>query len=287
MRAQGIRLTSIFLFFLLTSGCRLIGVTLPGSQLTLEEQQLALGNPSRARADTTLPNNYLLKRPQYALSYSRDRGTPNWVSWHVNKDWLGNAPRQNDFKADPALPEKWYRVTSRSYTGSGFDRGHNVPSADRTRSEADNSAVFLMSNIIPQAPDHNQITWAFLEDFTRNQVHAGNEVYVIMGSYGTGGAGSKGPAQTIDQGRITVPARIWKVLVILPEGENDLRRITPSTRVIAVDTPNDDTIKNTNWGAYRTSIDAIEKATGYDLLSNVPKKIQRVIEARVDDGPTR
>ena len=74
-------------------------------------------------------------KPQYALSYSRDRGTPNWVSGHLNKDWLGTADRQDDFRSDPALPEGWYRVTASSYTGSGFDRGHSTPSADRTRSE--------------------------------------------------------------------------------------------------------------------------------------------------------
>jgi DNA/RNA endonuclease G (NUC1) len=31
-----------------------------------------------------------------------------------------------------------------------------------------------------------------------------------------------------------------------------------------------------------TSVDAIEKATGDDLLSNVPAAIQKVIEAKVD-----
>lgn len=53
--------------------------------------------------------------------------------------------------SDPALPEGWYKVTTSAYTGSGFDRGHNVPSADRTRTVADNSTTFLMTNIIPQA----------------------------------------------------------------------------------------------------------------------------------------
>jgi endonuclease G len=138
----------------------------------------------------------------------------------------------------------------------------------------------------PQAPKNNQETWANLEDYTRRLVDQGNEVYVIMGNYGKGGTGSNGPAQTIDQGRITVPARIWKVLVILPEGEDDVSRINADTRVIAVDTPNNNTL-SPDWGTFRTTVDAIEQATGYDLLSNMPEAIQRVIEARVDNGPTR
>jgi endonuclease G, mitochondrial len=35
------------------------------------------------------------------------------------------------------------------------------------------------------------------------------------------------------------------------------------------------------WTDYLTSVDAIEKATGYDFLSNVPKAVQAVIEAKV------
>jgi endonuclease G len=33
-------------------------------------------------------------------------------------------------------------------------------------------------------------------------------------------------------------------------------------------------------------VDAIEAATGYDLLSAVEGSVQQVVEARVDTGPT-
>ncbi|PRY02948.1 endonuclease G [Pontibacter ummariensis] len=275
-----------FLFLLLIlSSCKDSEV-IPEQSLTLEEEQLLLGNPSGATADESNPNNYLMLKPQYALSYSQERGTPNWVSWHVSEDWLGTAERQDDFRADPSLPEGWYRVGSSSYRGSGFDRGHNTPSADRTKSVADNSATFLMTNMIPQAPSNNQETWANLEDYTRDLVAEGNEVYVIMGSYGEGGTGSNGSARTIDNGRVTVPNRIWKVLVVLPEGENDLKRIDADTRVIAVDTPNSNTVRS-DWGTYRTTVDAIESATGYDLLSALPTQLQKELEGQVDQGPTQ
>lgn len=275
----------IILFIVLVNSCKQAEIR-PSIPLTLEEQQVALGNPSMAAADPANYNNYLMMKPQYALSYNRDRGIPNWVSWHVNKDWIGDAPRQNDFRADATLPEGWYRVKTSDYTGSGFDRGHNVPSADRTRTAEDNSATFLMTNIIPQAPKNNQETWANLEGYTRELVEDGNEVYVIMGNHGIGGTGTNGQVQTIAQGRVTVPAQIWKVLVVLPEGEDDVNRISTSTRVIAVNTPNNNTL-STDWGTYRTTVDAIEQATGYDLLSNVPLNIQEVVERQVDSGPTR
>ncbi len=252
-------------------------------QDTVRESNMAMGNPSGAGTDA---NNYLLEKPQYSLSYNSGKGIPNWVSWHLSKAWLGEAPRQDDFRADNTLPAGFTKVLNSDYTGSGFDRGHNCPSADRTGSEADNSATFLMTNMIPQAPNNNQRTWASLESYCRTLVDQGNELYVIMGNYGRGGDGSNGQKETIASGKITVPSRIWKVIVVLPLGTNDVSRVTASTRVIAVDTPNSNSISN-DWDGYRTSVDAIETKTGYDLLSNVPAQVQNILEAKVDTGPTQ
>lgn len=254
------------------------GGTIPG-----DNDNMLMGNPSNAVADAVnSQNNYFMNKTYYAMSYNRSRATPNWVSWHIYSGDLGSTARQDDFRADASLPAGWYQVGSTSYSGSGFDRGHNCPSADRTLTVAANSSTFLMTNMIPQAPQNNQQTWANMENYVRSLVTAGNEVYVIMGAYGTGGTGSNGTFNTIDAGRITVPNRIWKVVVVIPNGNGDLNRITTSTRVIAVNTPNINTTSS-DWKVYRTSVDAIESATGYNLLSNVPSSVQSVIEAVVDN----
>ena len=95
MRHQLTRL--FFLFLIIASSWKQAGVTPQRTILAVEEQQMALGNLSGATADPANHNNYLMMKPQYALSYSRERGGSNWVSWHVKKDWIGNAYRQNDF----------------------------------------------------------------------------------------------------------------------------------------------------------------------------------------------
>ncbi len=248
-----------------------------------KDNNMAMGNPSGAG---TSYSNYLVTKSQYSMSYNSYRGTPNWVSWHLSSAWLGSTPRQDDFRADNSLPAAFYKVQSTDYTGSGFDRGHNCPSADRTLTVTDNSATFLMSNMIPQAQNNNQQTWGNLENYCRTLVSQGNELYVIMGSYGTGGDGSAGYKTTIAGGKVTVPNRIWKVIVVLPNGTGDAARVTTSTRVIAIDTPNSNTI-NSNWGTYRTTVDAIEAKTGYNILSNVSSTVQSTIESRVDSGPTQ
>ena len=47
---------------------------------------LTLGNPSNATGSVNNPTNFLMLKSQYALSYNRDRGEPNWVSWHLSTD---------------------------------------------------------------------------------------------------------------------------------------------------------------------------------------------------------
>lgn len=122
----------------------------------LPAEHEVLGIPSNAVADINSPNDYLIERAQYVLSYNKEKGEPNWVAWHLDSTWIGRAPRQNNYRADSSLPPGWYQVEPYDYSGSGFDRGHNCPSGDRTSTVADNSETFRMTNMLPQAPDNNQ-----------------------------------------------------------------------------------------------------------------------------------
>jgi len=247
---------------------------------------LLMGNPSNATTSTVSTTNYLMQKTQFSLSYNSVQGKPNWVSWHLDPTWIGSASRCDCFSSDATLPSGWYRVSSSSYTNSGFDRGHNCPSADRTYSSSDNAATFLMTNMMPQAPLNNQQTWEKLEAYCRKLVTQGNECYIICGSYGVGGTGSAGYKTTIDAGRVTVPSNIWKVVLVLPQGTNDISRVTTATRVIAVNTPNTQSIVTSTWAGYRTTVDAIEAATGYDILSALPDATEASLESIVDAGPT-
>ena len=89
---------------------------------------LKYGNPSKANSKDI--NNYLLERPQYALSYNCKTGIPNWVSWQLNRSWLGSVDRSDDFRPDGDLPNGCYAVRPNDYRGSGYDRGHLTPSGD-------------------------------------------------------------------------------------------------------------------------------------------------------------
>jgi endonuclease G len=263
--------------FMLTSG--------PLAPNFTDDNHMLLGNPSNATGSVLDENNYYMGKPYYSLSYNKTLGRANWVSWHLSMADIGTTQRQDDFREDPSLPDSWYHVSNASYTGSGFDRGHECPSNDRTLTVEANSSTFLMTNIIPQAPNVNQGPWQKFEDSCNRLVTTlGKEVYIICGSYGVGGTGNNGALNDIDNGRISVPAFLWKIAVVLPNGSSDLSRINNATRVIAVIIPNNNAVGiTTNWKGYRVSVHDIELATGYNLLSNVPDAVQQAIEYTVDN----
>ena len=225
-------------------------------------------------------NDFIIRRPQYITSFNRNRNTPNWVSYDLDASQFGDQDRCNCFTHDPLLPADFTHLTTADYTGAGaaagyaIDRGHLARSFDRTTGTLDNARTFYLSNIIPQAADLNQGPWANMENDLGDLARFQNkEVYIIAGI-----AGSKGTVKGED--KITIPVQVWKVALILPRDEglanvHDYRDL----EVIAVIMPNDPGTRNVDWHTYETTVDAVEAASGYDLLALLPDKIEHAIES--------
>src|SRR2546421_653907 len=76
---------------------------------------LIMGNPSNAKHDSNSPDNYLMIKPQFAVSYNDKKGTPNWVSYRLVKSDFGKTVRPKDFYPDPDLPRSFYHVKPLEY----------------------------------------------------------------------------------------------------------------------------------------------------------------------------
>ena len=248
---------------------------LPPAQPTTPEEArriyLALGNPSNA--DASSPNNYLMVNNYYAVSYSRDRAIPNWAAWRVTKADRGDTDRVDSFRPDDRLPKGWAQVKPSDYTGSGYDRGHLAPNADKNANPDSMASTFLMTNMTPQMPDLNRGPWEKLESYLRTLVTRGNDIYIFAGVYG-----DKGKLKN----KVTIPTNNWKAAVAVPAG-SDISAVNENTRVIAVDMPNVKGIKNADWQTYRTTVRDIEQKTGYNLFSNLPQNLQDALETKKDD----
>ena len=249
-----------------------------------ESPQMFLGNPSDARPDPSQRSNYLMLKPYYALAYDDAAGEPRWVSWRVTAADLGTAPRKRTFDPDDTLPAGFDVVTTRMYNGDGFDRGHMCPHSDRAANQEMSYATFVMTNIIPQAPNVNRKAWAQFEDYCRQLVRSRHDrLYVVSGGAGRGGRGSRGPADALAGGRVLVPARCWKVVVAVPDhGTDDLAEVAADARVIAVDMPNDETAVGEAWAGFRCSAAHVESETGLHFFTRLPPDVRAAFESRVD-----
>ncbi|MEY2881323.1 MAG: hypothetical protein RLZZ15_3703, partial [Verrucomicrobiota bacterium] len=236
--------------------------------------QMQTGNPSNATADANNRTHYLVQRAQFAMDYNDTTREPNWVAWDLTSDDVGSSGRSN-FIVDTNLPGSFYQVLTTDYSGSGYDRGHMAPSADRTVTVADNQQVFVMSNMVPQAPDNNQGVWASFETYSRTLAAAGNEILLISGP-------SLFAGSTIASG-VAIPGYTWKIAVVVPLGAGTaLSRITAATRVITIKIPNIAGVRSNPWQQYVTSAAQIEADTGYTFFTALSPTIAAALRAQVD-----
>ena len=131
-----------------------------------------------------------------------------------------------------------------------------------------------MTNMMPQLAENNGGPWGDLENYLRTLSASGNEVYIVSGPTGNQG--------TIAGGKIVVPQYTWKVVLVLPNGNNDLQRVTRSARAFGIVVPNFAPITSNVWRNYRVTVDAVEYLTGHNFFSEIPKRIQETIERKRD-----
>jgi endonuclease G len=257
-----------------------------GAPGTASTPNLLLGNPSAASTDPLNRDDYLMVKPYFVLSYNSDKGIPNWVSWQVTSEDLGNAPRKQVFDSDTTLPVTFNVVNTRDYSGSGFDRGHLCPHSDRAANQDMSYSTFVMTNVIPQAPNVNEKAWAQLESYSRELARKGDHLYIVSGPLGQGGTGKRGFKESLAGGKVIVPAECWKIIVVVEPGfSDDLAAISMGTRVISVDMPNDQQQVGEEWAKYRTSPAIIEQKTGFHFFTSVRADVAAALRQRIDDVP--
>ena len=110
----------------------------------------------------------------YVLGYSFYFRQAKWALEIVDRSTV-QLERADDFRPDYRVPEM-FRADLADYQGSGYDRGHLVPSADKEETALLNSETFLLSNMCPQKPEFNRGIWKSLEDAVR-QLDAQEDIY--------------------------------------------------------------------------------------------------------------
>ena len=140
--------------------------------------------------------------------------------------------RTNDFHADIRLGKT--SPTPSDYDNTGYDRGHLTPAADAAN-DTQMSDTFLMTNMTPQEPTVNRVSWRMLEANVRNMP----ATYIVTGAI------YNGLTKTIGKHSIPVPSSYYKV-VYLKNGT--IKAYTA--------------VNTTNAPVIETTVDVVEKISG-------------------------
>ena len=244
-------------------------------------RNIAAGFPTILSDRLASPMDLFLSREQFVVSFDSAAKIPAWTSWQVVKNDLGTTVRQNNFKSDDILNKyleikiKNLGLTPEDYRNTCFDRGHQSPSADRTRSVRDNTATFYMSNMAPQTSFLNRVIWKDLEEYSRELVKKqGRKLQIYAGSILRNGREGIGPNKEIQ-----VPEAFYKVIEVYEDDEarspmGYIAVIMPNVTADGLDPLAEKTIacqeqeKNgkghlpKKWADYRVDLKDIEQKAG-------------------------
>lgn len=192
----------------------------------------------------------------------------NRSNWY-NTDWHGDP-----FQEDTSIPEQ-YRTTLEDYRGSGFNRGHICPSADRLCSKEVNEQTYYLSNMQPQWYNFNAGIWLDMENRVRkwntsttwNGAPFRDTLYVCKG--GTIDT-SDGIKQYTSSGLI-VPRYFF--MAVLCKNQQGYKAIAFWVEHLNEDHSGED------LRDYAISIDELERKTGIDFFCNLPDATEAHVEA--------
>ena len=196
----------------------------------------------------------------YSFYYSYDDYVSLWVAYPLNSDLIGSGGRTNAWAYDPLIPNN-LQINIVDGGISGYDRGHQLPSADRYSGDS-NPQTFYSTNMTPQRGKFNQNIWAGVEDKVRSWAKDGkaDTLYVVTGCTVKG---STKKATDRSGHSVTVPTSYWKAC---------LKRTASGWTACGIWLDHY-TSASTITRNDLFSIDELENKIGIDLFVNLPAKI--------------
>jgi endonuclease G len=209
----------------------------------------------------------------YSALYDQKEKIAYWVAYPHHISYLGSTSRTDDWQLDPmvattAQPDYFSSI-------SGYDRGHQIPSADRTVTKVANSQTFYFTNMTPQLSTLNGQMWASLESQVRNWMAASDTMYVVTGAILKTVNGSETVKYATDAkgNKVAVPNYYYKVLLRLKTGKYDAIGFWFEHRSYG---------SGLATAAVTKSVRQIETLTGFNFFANLAKSAQDEAEGTIN-----
>ena len=221
--------------------------------------------PAGPGAPLLAGNDEIIEHSYYTLAYNEQHEQADWVFYKLEAEYLQvkSNERKDNFREDPFVSTG--SAALKDYKGSGYDRGHLLPAADMSWSEAALSETFFMSNMSPQAPSFNRGIWKKLETQVRDWALQHDDLYVV-----TGPVLQQGLA-TIGENAVSVPPFYYKVILDYnPPEYKGIGFVMANEKLIG------------DLGTYAVTIDSVEVLTGIDFFYSLPDDFEAQVESSID-----
>ena len=244
------------------SGTETFGSTSWYKYLTTNEKQVVVTH--------TYEYNGAVCRNWTAL-IDKDRQSPLWNAFVMHKNAYpnNNIGRQGSWTPDPAVPSNWQR----SVASSTFSRGHFVASSYRQACLDANYQTFYYTNQTLQYQNgFNSGMWSALEEDVINHAATNRDtLYVVVGVLFED---ENNIITTNQQTQALVASHFYKCLMKCSFDTNG--EMTEAKGVAYLF--ENKKYSGSNYAPYAVSIDEVEKRSGWDFYTNVPKEMQDAAE---------
>lgn len=222
--------------------------------------------------DMTLPDKSSCRN--YSFLWDKENLVAHWVAYPLNKNLKGSGDRTNAWGYDPLVPKDEQPVIFEPYD-YGYQRGHQIPSADRYVGNS-NEQTFYFTNMTPQRGSFNGGIWATLEEKVRNWSYDSDTLYVVTGCVLEGSLGvvydNAGKA-------VTIPGGYFKALLSYKRAST---HSSGEYTAAGFWFEHKSYSSNTITDEMKMSIDDLEKITGMDFFVNLPARIGQANADRIE-----
>lgn len=208
----------------------------------------------------------------YSFYFDTKERISYWVAYPMAKAHIDGSgrPARDPWSYDPKV-SKTYQANYVSGGIRGYDRGHQIASADRPLSVSaeGNAQTFYCTNATPQNSNFNQNKWAKLEGQVRSwaKENQTDTLYIVTGAVlqTVGGGETISYAKDRSNNDVAVPNYYYKVLLQRYSGADNLH----GYRAIGFWFKNDSHPTDAVFKPYASSVREIEEKTGFDFFSNL------------------
>lgn len=214
------------------------------------------------------------KKRNYSMLYDTQNQVAYWVAYPLSSDYLGDQKRTDQWAYDPDYSKDWQADLSGGYfdnTALQLDRGHQLPSADRTANFAENASTFYYTNMTPQNRNLNQQLWQALEDKIRTWTSSSgvDTMYVVTGAMLTTKSDTKiDYVLDVSKNKVAKPKYYYKALAM----KKGNKYYTVGFRM------NNEAHPNREYMNYTVTVDSLEKETGFTFFPALNKVVKSTID---------